>query len=138
ILLERIVNGLLVSFFFQAEDGIRDFHVTGVQTCALPIYGQPEEENEKRDQQRRSREHDSQDGKNLLAILLNEATYTQPKCNELSAQESEQEKTNENGGDGFLIHSPGCRHFQDPGNYDQQEDENPCDYACNKRRDPYP
>src|SRR5690606_40848969 len=22
----------------QAEDGIRDFHVTGVQTCALPIY----------------------------------------------------------------------------------------------------
>src|SRR5690606_41043408 len=26
--------------FFQAEDGIRDFHVTGVQTCALPIYFQ--------------------------------------------------------------------------------------------------
>src|SRR5437870_6347291 len=25
------------SFFFQAEDGIRDGHVTGVQTCALPI-----------------------------------------------------------------------------------------------------
>src|SRR5690606_40072907 len=25
--------------FFQAEDGIRDFHVTGVQTCALPICG---------------------------------------------------------------------------------------------------
>src|SRR5690606_39768234 len=24
-------------FFFQEEDGIRDFHVTGVQTCALPI-----------------------------------------------------------------------------------------------------
>src|SRR5690606_40428408 len=28
---------LFVFFFFQAEDGIRDFHVTGVQTCALPI-----------------------------------------------------------------------------------------------------
>src|SRR5690349_24809603 len=27
-------------FFFQAEDGIRDLYVTGVQTCALPIYGQ--------------------------------------------------------------------------------------------------
>src|SRR5690606_39702462 len=27
-------------FFFQAEDGIRDFHVTGVQTCALPIFGE--------------------------------------------------------------------------------------------------
>src|SRR5690606_40690831 len=26
-----------LSFFFQAEAGIRDFHVTGVQTCALPI-----------------------------------------------------------------------------------------------------
>src|SRR5690606_41083469 len=30
----------LVLFFFQAEDGIRDFHVTGVQTCALPIFYQ--------------------------------------------------------------------------------------------------
>src|SRR5690625_480806 len=29
---------LSVYFFFQAEDGIRDGHVTGVQTCALPIY----------------------------------------------------------------------------------------------------
>src|SRR5690606_40505965 len=29
---------LCVFFFFQAEDGIRDFHVTGVQTCALPIF----------------------------------------------------------------------------------------------------
>src|SRR3712207_8265888 len=26
-------------FFFQAEDGIRDIGVTGVQTCALPIFG---------------------------------------------------------------------------------------------------
>src|SRR5437016_14195323 len=29
----------LIFFFFQAEDGIRDWSVTGVQTCALPIYG---------------------------------------------------------------------------------------------------
>src|SRR5256885_3953566 len=28
---------LFVFFFFQAEDGIRDYKVTGVQTCALPI-----------------------------------------------------------------------------------------------------
>src|SRR3712207_5198953 len=28
-------------FFFQAEDGIRDIGVTGVQTCALPILHQP-------------------------------------------------------------------------------------------------
>src|SRR5207253_6059141 len=29
------------AFFFQAEDGIRDGHVTGVQTCALPISSKP-------------------------------------------------------------------------------------------------
>src|SRR5256885_7166966 len=39
-----VSNGLRCSdtaflfFFFQAEDGIRDYKVTGVQTCALPIY----------------------------------------------------------------------------------------------------
>src|SRR5208337_5430669 len=31
----------LFFFFFQAEDGIRDTSVTGVQTCALPISGKP-------------------------------------------------------------------------------------------------
>src|SRR2546430_17584050 len=30
---------MVVCFFFQAEDGIRDLTVTGVQTCALPICG---------------------------------------------------------------------------------------------------
>src|SRR3989339_533097 len=29
--------GLVIILFFQAEDGIRDWSVTGVQTCALPI-----------------------------------------------------------------------------------------------------
>src|SRR2546430_4602675 len=34
----RVVCGVRVRFFFfQAEDGIRDLTVTGVQTCALPI-----------------------------------------------------------------------------------------------------
>src|SRR5256885_15374806 len=35
----RIARSVLVFcfFFFQAEDGIRDYKVTGVQTCALPI-----------------------------------------------------------------------------------------------------
>src|SRR5256885_3107931 len=28
----------MIFFFFQAEDGIRDYKVTGVQTCALPIW----------------------------------------------------------------------------------------------------
>src|SRR2546427_962328 len=32
------INIALFFFFFQAEDGIRDLTVTGVQTCALPIW----------------------------------------------------------------------------------------------------
>src|SRR5690606_41143737 len=31
------------TYIFQAEDGIRDFHVTGDQTCALPIYASHEQ-----------------------------------------------------------------------------------------------
>ena len=34
--------GLTTIFFFQAEDGIRDIGVTGVQTCALPIFAKSE------------------------------------------------------------------------------------------------
>src|SRR2546426_12837698 len=33
------MRALYIFFFFQAEDGIRDYKVTGVQTCALPISG---------------------------------------------------------------------------------------------------
>src|SRR5256885_5787007 len=33
---------MFIFFFFQAEDGIRDYKVTGVQTCALPICQEPE------------------------------------------------------------------------------------------------
>src|SRR2546430_15053749 len=40
-MMDVVVEGdcawLFVFFFFQAEDGIRDLTVTGVQTCALPI-----------------------------------------------------------------------------------------------------
>src|SRR5690606_18863367 len=32
-----VAGNIACSFFFKAEDGIRAFHVTGVQTCALPI-----------------------------------------------------------------------------------------------------
>src|SRR5690348_18198296 len=39
-------------FFFQAEDGIRDGRVTGVQTCALPIW-----EGSSHEQPRNRREH---------------------------------------------------------------------------------
>src|SRR5690606_40306519 len=36
----KFLVNMLFYFFFQAEDGIRVFHVTGVQTCALPIFAQ--------------------------------------------------------------------------------------------------
>src|SRR2546426_9287722 len=36
--IEKIGIFNIFFFFFQAEDGIRDYKVTGVQTCALPIY----------------------------------------------------------------------------------------------------
>src|SRR3712207_1829850 len=39
-------RGCVLVFFFQAEDGIRDIGVTGVQTCALPIFGLPPETEE--------------------------------------------------------------------------------------------
>src|SRR5437879_13372229 len=34
---------IVTCFFFQAEDGIRETSVTGVQTCALPIYQPPDD-----------------------------------------------------------------------------------------------
>src|SRR3989449_4248182 len=37
---------LIFFFFFQAEDGIRDVAVTGVQTCALPIFAVPQTQRE--------------------------------------------------------------------------------------------
>src|SRR5256885_6896616 len=37
MLCDMIDEFIICFFFFQAEDGIRDYKVTGVQTCALPI-----------------------------------------------------------------------------------------------------
>src|SRR5690606_35492474 len=72
-------------FFFQADDGIRDFHVTGVQTCALPILKQavahlePFMEAEKAGQERQAAgkilmatvKGDVHDiGKNIVGVVL--------------------------------------------------------------------
>src|SRR3712207_8081601 len=38
---DQVSRGVEYIFFFQAEDGIRDIGVTGVQTCALPISASP-------------------------------------------------------------------------------------------------
>ena len=37
VVILSLIEVCLSYFFFQAEDGIRDYKVTGVQTCALPI-----------------------------------------------------------------------------------------------------
>src|SRR2546430_7314817 len=37
VIIHSLVYSVVFFFFFQAEDGIRDLTVTGVQTCALPI-----------------------------------------------------------------------------------------------------
>src|SRR5208283_4343943 len=42
LLVVIVCVGFFFFFFFQAEDGIRDRDVTGVQTCALPILGESE------------------------------------------------------------------------------------------------
>src|SRR5690606_40908592 len=57
--LTSMLLGCSPDFFIQAEDGIRDFHVTGVQTCALPIYVQgpvhPHEDTAQADRQAENR-----------------------------------------------------------------------------------
>src|SRR2546426_5016224 len=81
-----IINKLYamnIFFFFQAEDGIRDYKVTGVQTCALPISersplqrdrhtGQLALVRPRDDARRRSEEHTSelQSPCNLVCRLL--------------------------------------------------------------------
>src|SRR6266498_1471323 len=52
----------LFFFFFQAEDGIRDADVTGVQTCALPITGQGPGADARPGRRRRSGEGMSEHG----------------------------------------------------------------------------
>src|SRR5204862_4522056 len=66
-------------FFFQAEDGIRDLYVTGVQTCALPIYtflGQ-----QKRNY--RGNRHDPQKGINDQPALAKTDRQEIPHCETL-------------------------------------------------------
>src|SRR5690349_8811047 len=52
---------LYICFFFQAEDGIRDLYVTGVQTCALPIYAGHAQPGESLAEQEAPGQHDRHD-----------------------------------------------------------------------------
>src|SRR5690606_822844 len=59
----------------QAEDGIRDFHVTGVQTCALPVYGpQPAHGRNDQDQEGQGAEVPSRQGPERRRQLIDDAS----------------------------------------------------------------
>src|SRR2546430_6573371 len=61
-----------VCFFFQAEDGIRDLTVTGVQTCALPIFPERALHRLRKARERRGKraQHGGEDALELLEGLL--------------------------------------------------------------------
>src|SRR5689334_24575116 len=65
---------LLFVFFFQAEDGIRDGTVTGVQTCALPICRDDGRKIEMPERIRRTRKLTSEEAAGLRAVRAEFAT----------------------------------------------------------------
>src|SRR2546426_6584952 len=69
-------------FFFQAEDGIRDYKVTGVQTCALPIF-------------RRGREHLQQERDEQVRRLKNETEAERRRFEESRSAGKKQFESNQ-------------------------------------------
>src|SRR2546430_11076670 len=64
---EQVFYGACIVFFFQAEDGIRDLTVTGVQTCALPIWtSRREADAGRREGRTRERPYLTKYGRDLL------------------------------------------------------------------------
>src|SRR5256885_9195236 len=61
-----VASALLFFFFFQAEDGIRDYKVTGVQTCALPIFERVRRRHAEQDR----RERQTEEGVTMAARIL--------------------------------------------------------------------
>src|SRR5438270_9296858 len=78
---------LLFCFFFQAEDGIRDLTVTGVQTCALPILRRRGE-----DERRRA---DLVDG--VLGVPLQESHEVAPRNRVQAEVRSEERRVGKEG-----------------------------------------
>src|SRR6267154_6403701 len=72
----------LYFFFFQAEDGIRDGRVTGVQTCALPIWRHACGSARERDEQRqRVVQHVGRDGQHEPGDRREDADPPAPRLN---------------------------------------------------------
>src|SRR5215217_9570750 len=65
----KVIRIFFFFFFFQAEDGIRDIGVTGVQTCALPIFAGAVGPEEAERLARADGEVDAADGLDLAEAL---------------------------------------------------------------------
>src|SRR5215204_4254081 len=78
-------------FFFQAEDGIRDHCVTGVQTCALPIYGRQGDGDTLVANRHRVREYDAPVGHDVLVdrLVAYRSTTLEAEARELTTTNSE-------------------------------------------------
>src|SRR3712207_8000759 len=83
----RAIDYLLFFFFFQAEDGIRDIGVTGVQTCALPIYDTTFVSNKAAQV---AEELSCKHGLTIANEIRAEKRYQKPKANQ--AREASREK----------------------------------------------
>src|SRR2546427_2884802 len=71
---------LLFFFFFQAEDGIRDLTVTGVQTCALPISGRQAQCDDQQDRRQAACEKHVQPPFHETVITGKECSKRQTDC----------------------------------------------------------
>src|SRR5688500_20335650 len=70
------------AFFFRAEDGIRDYKVTGVQTCALPITGDQVAEDQGRQEDAHQRHEERQAGVELHpTIQVDISAPSRPSAN---------------------------------------------------------
>ena len=81
-----VVLDVVIFFFFQAEEGIRDYDVTGVQTCALPICKRREDElaNYQREQYARVREQVKQQTGDYIWAAHRAAKVESAKVDELA------------------------------------------------------
>src|SRR5256885_12822624 len=77
---ERGGDSACLFFFFQAEDGIRDYKVTGVQTCALPISSTCATENTRRAARPSPAGHESCDIPIAIALPRSEERRVGKEC----------------------------------------------------------
>src|SRR2546429_5382923 len=94
-----------LGFFFQAEDGIRDVAVTGVQTCALPIYrhlARDEVVGERADGRDRAREHEP------LAAAVDQVPQQPARAADVRLERRDRKSTRLNSSHGYISYAVFC------------------------------